>query len=94
MIPPKSHIYLSEQNLLTLLSKLNRLALGEDTACTIIKYQQTGPYKQTMKAIQVTAVPDGMFYNNRPPGEMHPAEEHALFEARVSRYLKKELVGT
>lgn len=74
-------VYLSRRNLLTLLSKLDRDADGDTTACTIIKHQQPSPaYKQTMKTIMVIAVQDEDYYGSqgRPAGEMHPAEEEKL----------------
>jgi hypothetical protein len=70
-------IYLSRRNLLVLLSKLDRKANGEDTACTVIKYADASPpgYKQTIKELHVTAVEDADYYTNRGPGPMHPADE-------------------
>jgi hypothetical protein len=73
-----SKIYLSRRNLLALLSKLDRAAAGEETHCTIVKYQPGGSaYRQTMKAVSVIAVQDEDYYvaQNRPAGEMHPADE-------------------
>jgi len=73
------HLYLSRRNLLTLLSKLDRLEVGEETACSIIKHANpTDPYCNTIDAIMITAIPDELFYTNREPGEMHPSEELAL----------------
>lgn len=77
----KSEIYLSRRNLEALLSKLDRLEVGEETACAIIKVQGgTEEYKQTMKSIKVIAVPDDLYYAamNRPAGMMHPADELRL----------------
>lgn len=74
-------IYLSRRNLLTLLSKLDRDAAGEDTACSIIKQQTPGPaYQQTMARVMVIAVQDEEYYGaqQRPASEMHPAEEAKL----------------
>lgn len=72
-------IYLSRRNLLTLLSKLDRLEAGDSTACSIIKYANpTDPYCNTIDSIMVTAIPDELFYTNRDPGEMHQKEELAL----------------
>lgn len=75
-------LYLSRRNLITLLSKLDRDNSGEDTACTIIKNQQVDSpaYRQTMKSIAVIAVQDEDYYGaqNRPAGEMHPADEVKL----------------
>jgi len=68
-------VYLSRRNLLTLLSKLDRKAAGEETACTIIKNDNMHPvYAQSMKSISVIAVEDKDYYIDRPAGIMHPAD--------------------
>ena len=72
-------LYLSRRNLLTLLSKLDRQAAGDATACAIIKYSNpTDPYCNTMDQVTVIAVPDDRFYTNRLPGAMHPLDEAKL----------------
>ena len=73
----KQHqIYLSRRNLLALLSKLDRQAAGDATACAIVKYSNpTDPYCNTIDQVMVIAVPDNEFYANRAPGVMHPADE-------------------
>ena len=80
-------LYLSRRNLITLLSKLDRDNSGEDTACTIIKQQQTKSpaYRQTMKTIAVIAVQDEDYYGaqNRPAGEMHPSDEKKLHKPKT-----------
>ena len=64
-------VYLSRRNLLTLLSKLDRRALGEETKCTLIKHQNVGaPFCQSMIEISVTAVEDTEYYTKRSPGEV------------------------
>lgn len=69
-------VYLSRRNLLSLLSKLDRKALGEQTTCTIIKYDTANDkYPQTMPKIAVTAVEDTQYYADREPGEVHPADD-------------------
>ena len=69
-------VYLSRRNLLTLLSKLDRKALGEDTRCTIQKADNAHPvYPQTMKAINVIAVEDEEYYTHRQAGVVHPGDE-------------------
>lgn len=72
-------IYLSRRNLLTLISKLDRRAAGEETQCTVIKHQNpdSDAYKQTMVTCAVVAVEDEEFYGSqgRPAGQMHPADE-------------------
>ena len=50
-------VYLTKRNLLSLLSKLDRKAKGEDTQCTIIKYDTIHKkYPQTMHSCRVEAV--------------------------------------
>ena len=72
----QNKIYLSKRNLLTLLSKLERLEQGDQTACAIVKYANpTDPYCNTMDEVMVIAIPDNEFYTNRAPGAMHPADE-------------------
>ena len=72
-------IYLSKRNLLALLSKLDRQAAGDATACAIVKYSNpTDPYCNTIDQVVVTAVADEEFYANRAPGVMHPLDEANL----------------
>ena len=69
------NIYLSERNLRTLLSKIERKKAGEPTACTLIKHAVPGdPFVQSMNAVIVTAVPDEEYYTNRDAGEVHPLD--------------------
>ena len=76
----KQHqIYLSRRNLLALLSKLDRLEAGDETACAIVKYANpSDPYCNTIDQVVVTAVADDQFYANRQPGVMHPLDEANL----------------
>ncbi len=76
----KQHqIYLSRRNLLALLSKLDRLETGDETACAIVKYANpSDPYCNTIDQVMVIAIPDDEFYTNRQPGAMHPADEAKL----------------
>ena len=76
----KQHqIYLSRRNLLALLSKLDRQAAGDATACAIIKYANPAdPYCNTIDQVTVIAIPDEKFYTNRQPGAMHPLDEVRL----------------
>lgn len=68
-------VYLSRRNLLTLLSKLDRQAAGEDTACTLIKNDNGHTkYPQTMASIDVVAVEDDEYYSSRKPGAVHPED--------------------
>lgn len=73
-------VYLSRRNLLTLLSKLDRDAKGEQTECTLIKYKQPGKgvsYQQTMDRIAVIAVQDEEYYpaQERSAGYIHESDE-------------------
>lgn len=69
-------VFLSRRNLLALLSKLDRAAAGEVTACTIIKHNGQDPrFDQTMPICAVTAIEDAVYYGTRQPGAMHPADE-------------------
>jgi hypothetical protein len=75
----RHQIYLSRRNLLTLLSKLDRLENGDATACAIIKSANPAdPYCNTIDQVVVTAVADEEFYANRQPGVMHPLDEANL----------------
>jgi hypothetical protein len=76
----KQHqIYLSKRNLLVLLSKLDRLENGDETACAIVKSANpSDPYCNTIDQVVVTAVADEEFYANRAPGVMHPLDEANL----------------
>lgn len=53
-------VYLSERNLAALLSKLDRRAAGEATACTIVKRRQDPdvPFNQSIDEIEVIAEED------------------------------------
>jgi hypothetical protein len=76
----KQHtLYLSRRNLLALLSKLDRLETGDDTACAIIKYANPADaYCNTIDQVMVIAIPDEKFYTGRSPGAMHPLDEAKL----------------
>jgi hypothetical protein len=68
-------VYLSRKNLLTLLSKLDRVKSGDLSACTLIKSDNQHPkYSQTMKDILVTAVEDEDYYTDRSAGDVHPLD--------------------
>lgn len=69
-------VYLSRRNLLTLLSKLDRAAAGEQTFCTLIKRDNAHPvYPQTMDAIEVVAIEDEEYYCTRDAGTVHPSDD-------------------
>lgn len=52
-------LFLSRRNLLTLLSKLDRVKQGEHSECMLIKFDNTHPaYPQSMRGCQVKAMED------------------------------------
>lgn len=64
-------IYLSRRNLMTLLSKLDRVRSGEFSHCTIIKNDTDNEeYPQTIESVMVTAVENDKYYKDRDPGEV------------------------
>jgi hypothetical protein len=68
-------VYLTRRNLLTLLSKLDRAAKGEETACTLVKRDNAHPrYPQSHSEIVVTALEDDVYYTDRAPGDVHPSD--------------------
>lgn len=73
-----NQIYLTRRNLLTLLSKLDRQAAGETTACTIIKHDTAHPKFPIREAVSVTAIEDEEYYTDRGPGDVHFADHPAL----------------
>lgn len=69
-------LYLSERNLRSLLSKLERFKAGEETECTLIKYANPlDPYCQTIDTVAVTAIPDDKYYTQRPAGPVHEKDD-------------------
>ena len=62
------HLVLTERNLRTLLSKLERRRAGEDTLCTILKQDTTHPVYPLTEPVMVTAVFDHEYYFERSPG--------------------------
>lgn len=68
-------IYLSRRNLVALLSKLDRVKMGEFSTCTLIKKDDSHPkYPQTMSKIAVTALEDDEYYADRLPGPTMAAD--------------------
>lgn len=64
-------IYLSRKNLVTLLSKLDRVKAGETSLCSLIKRDNTHEkFPQSMPEIMVTAIEDDEYYD-RPAGEVY-----------------------
>lgn len=63
-----NQLFLSRRNLQTLINKLDRQKKGEESACTIIKYDNYHPkYPQTMDNCLVTAIEDGEYYTEHLP---------------------------
>ena len=71
-------VYLTRRNLLTLLSKLDRAANGEDTMKSIVKYDTLHPEFPCSDAIQVIAVEDKDYYKHRNPGNVLPEDEKTI----------------
>ena len=68
-------VFLSRRNLLTLLSKLDRVAAGDTSHCTLIKRDTMHlKYPQTMPEIVITAVEDEEYYSTRDAGIVHPLD--------------------
>jgi hypothetical protein len=67
-------VYLTRRNLLALISKLDRAALGELTARTLVKRDTVHPVYPCSDEIAVTAVEDEEYYKDRQAGEIHPAD--------------------
>ena len=85
-------VYLSRRNLLTLLSKLDRRAAGEQTECAIIKADTEHPtYSQSMPAIFVAAVEDSEYYVDRDPGRLVSAEEQSITDREIVKNALSEL---
>ena len=66
-------LYLTRRNLLTLLAKLDRAALGGETTRTLIK-RDTRHHKYPCSDVTVvTAVEDEDYYTDREPGPSRDA---------------------
>lgn len=73
-------LYLSERNLRTLLSKIERYKQGEKTFCAIIKNSNPlDPYHSNIEQICVVAIPDEKYYTVRDPGRMLKQDEPVFF---------------
>jgi hypothetical protein len=68
-------VYLTRRNLLTLLSKLDRQAAGETTACTIVKRDTRHPQYPASDVTVVAALEDAAYYTDREPGEVLIVDE-------------------
>ena len=64
-----ARVYLTRRNLLTLLSKLDRVKAGGESACQLSKHDYTHDvYPQSHCVIQVIGVEDADYYTDRPAG--------------------------
>lgn len=70
-----ARVYLTRRNLLTLLSKLDRVKAGEDSKCTIVKYDTTHEKYRCTDVIVVTALEDADYYTDRPAGDVLPSDD-------------------
>ena len=71
-----NQVYLSRRNLLTLLSKLDRVKAGEVSTCMIIKHDNLHPTMPCNPVpIMIIAVEDADYYIDRSPGIVHPKDE-------------------
>jgi DNA-directed RNA polymerase subunit K/omega len=68
-------VYLTRRNLLTLLSKLDRVKQGEVSACTIVKQDTTHTAYPCTHITYVRAVEDEDYYTDRKPGEVLEVDE-------------------
>lgn len=66
-------LYLTRRNLLTLLSKLDRVRAGEQSKCTLIKQDTAHPIYPSTDVVKVIALEDEVYYD-RVPGEVHPKD--------------------
>lgn len=73
-------VYLTRRNLLALLSKLDRVKAGGESACRLGKHDTTHPTYPCTDDINVIAVEDEAYYTDRTAGGIHPSEE--LFVAK------------
>ena len=55
---------------MTLLSKLDRQAAGDFTACTIVKQDTRHPHYPSTDIIAVTALEDAEYYTDREAGDV------------------------
>lgn len=69
-------VFLSRRNLLTLLSKLDRMKEGESSHCALMKSDDTHPtHPQSHPTIFVVAIEDEDYYTNRQPGAVDSRDD-------------------
>jgi hypothetical protein len=79
----KATIFLSRRNLEVLLSKLDRQAAGQETACTIIKYknlEDPPEFAQQLDEITITAIQNGEYSPFERKRPARPAKGFPSFE--------------
>lgn len=78
-------LYLSRRNLLTLLSKLDKVKAGELSHCTLHKMDTEHIKYPCSAPVEVTAVEDEEYYNDREPGTVHPKDEppHTIYMSQM-----------
>lgn len=76
----QAKLFLTRRNLLTLLEKLDHVANGGSSACTLIKNDTThSVYPITgASSIAVTAVEDDVYYQGQTPGPVLDMETGEL----------------
>lgn len=74
-------VFLSRRNLLTLLSKLDRVKLGEKSTCSLVKNDTCNlSYPQTCECIMITAVENEDYYTEREPGEVLAKDDPSFIQ--------------
>lgn len=68
-------VYLTRRNLLSLLSKLDRVKAGGESKRTIIKKDTVHTVYPSSAIIEVIAVEDEEYYADRQPGVVYPADD-------------------
>ena len=71
-------VYLTRRNLETLLSKLDRKASGDESACTLVKRDTTHSKYPCSQVTYVIALENAEYYTNRPAGRVYPEDEVKL----------------
>jgi hypothetical protein len=77
-------VYLSRRNLMTLLAKLDSVAQGYASACTLVKTDIAHQKYPCSTVVAVTAVEDEDYYIDRAPGAVRKREEDLLKADRQS----------
>lgn len=70
-------IFLTRRNLKALLSKLDRHASGDQTFCTIVKFDMTHLKYPCTVQTAITAVEDADYYTDREAGAVFPEDDQS-----------------